>query len=958
MNKKIIHRYPGVKSFEGKDEILFKGREKAINALMDLIIVSKTVLFYSKSGLGKTSLLNAGLVPKLLKDNSYNLSPFIIKLGVNSVNAKVSPKDLLIKQIKNHAHSTSLDNYPTLSEYNTLFYLKSIQFVNPKTINVLIFDQFEDLFSYSPPEIDEFKKELNEILYSRTTKDFSDNLIKLNQSNPDIFSTEQLNRLSSNVNVRLVFAIRSDYLSSINRLTDLLPNLLNTYYELLPLSEGEAKDAIIEPAACLDNTFTCPPFAYEEEVILKIINVLTEKHTKPIETYQLQLVCRYAEDYIITNNPKDRTLKLQNLGDIEKIYSTYYETLINNISTQDADEKKRLRVLLEDKFVYQPDKRRMPVPIRMIEESISEKTFKELIESGLIKPSPYQTTPSYELYHDILVDPLHDSYKLRIAQEAELKRREEKTKKDKAKRRRWILFIISIAALISIAFAIFGFINKSIAESEKYTAERERDKATIERQNAENEKRNAEAAKNEAKNEQIIAESAKVTAELERNNAIESNKKALTARKLADSALTVANNILAQLYFYDDKIAVAVMKNPKNDEKLYGFIDKNGKTKIDFKYDEASLFNENTGYATVKRDRNLFLIDTTGRKEYLFCDDVNRIEHSVEAIDLRNSKLSEIPNAIFDLNSLSILLLSNNKIDLIPENISHLADSIFFLDLSDNYINKIPSQIGDLARLKVLNINSNSISFVPSEIGHLINLERLGLSRNKIEYLPPEIGQLTKLTKIDLYRNDLQSVPPEISNLNKISELNFSNNQLTIIPSELGQLSNLISLSVANNRLQSLPPEIGNLVNLQVLILSNNKLVELPIELGNLLRLNKIDFQKNLIEYLPNQIGKLTNIKEIDISNNSLFSLPGEIGNLINLTTANFRNNNIAFLPSEIGKLESLESLDISNNLLTGLPDEITKLKNLKTLNLRGNEIPEDIISHLQDLLPDCEILK
>ena len=56
-------RYPGVSPFTSDQKNIFFGRDNNIKKLQKLISLRKQVLLYSKSGIGKTSLLNAGVLP-------------------------------------------------------------------------------------------------------------------------------------------------------------------------------------------------------------------------------------------------------------------------------------------------------------------------------------------------------------------------------------------------------------------------------------------------------------------------------------------------------------------------------------------------------------------------------------------------------------------------------------------------------------------------------------------------------------------------------------------------------------------------------------------------------------------------------------------------------------------------------------------------------------------------------
>jgi hypothetical protein len=78
--------------------------------------------------------------------------------------------------------------------------------------------------------------------------------------------------------------------------------------------------------------------------------------------------------------------------------------------------------------------------------------------------------------------------------------------------------------------------------------------------------------------------------------------------EVADAQKRRAEAVLDKIYFYKDKFGLAYDKI----EGQYGYIDKDLKTRIDFKYDEAFSF-EDIGFARVKREYQgvytYFLID-------------------------------------------------------------------------------------------------------------------------------------------------------------------------------------------------------------------------------------------------------------------------------------------------------------------------------------------------------------
>src|SRR4030042_495895 len=62
--------YVGPRPFERRDHDVFFGRDYEINELVSLVIAHDVVLLYAQSGAGKTSLVNAGLIPRLEEEGA------------------------------------------------------------------------------------------------------------------------------------------------------------------------------------------------------------------------------------------------------------------------------------------------------------------------------------------------------------------------------------------------------------------------------------------------------------------------------------------------------------------------------------------------------------------------------------------------------------------------------------------------------------------------------------------------------------------------------------------------------------------------------------------------------------------------------------------------------------------------------------------------------------------------
>ena len=144
------NRYPGIRSFEADDQILFNGRRKEIDELFNLIKIKPLVVLFGKSGLGKTSLLKAGVGPLLLKQHYF---PIMIRLQDTSI----SPSTSVLNALDNYVDHDLLNKYGNKTKNKIWEYLNAAFFKEADgstAIPVLIFDQFEELFNH-PKDVQE-----------------------------------------------------------------------------------------------------------------------------------------------------------------------------------------------------------------------------------------------------------------------------------------------------------------------------------------------------------------------------------------------------------------------------------------------------------------------------------------------------------------------------------------------------------------------------------------------------------------------------------------------------------------------------------------------------------------------------------------------------------------------------------------------------------------------------------
>ena len=67
------NRYPGAQPFATNQQHIFFGRKETVQQLLQKILSESSVVIHSKSGLGKSSLLNAGILPKIVAARKFQV---------------------------------------------------------------------------------------------------------------------------------------------------------------------------------------------------------------------------------------------------------------------------------------------------------------------------------------------------------------------------------------------------------------------------------------------------------------------------------------------------------------------------------------------------------------------------------------------------------------------------------------------------------------------------------------------------------------------------------------------------------------------------------------------------------------------------------------------------------------------------------------------------------------------
>lgn len=339
--------YKFLNAYETEDAAIFFGRDREKSKLLSKIVSYRLVLFYGKSGVGKTSLIQAGLIPTLAAS------------GYHPVYARIltDPRTAIIRAI-NAALETSLPEQPTLHAY--------LRQVSEQTENLLVLfiDQFEELFTQVDLETRAaFIKDLGTV--------YADNELKL----------------------KIVLSFREDFLAELNAFTDDIPTIFHNYRRLQRLTPAQAKEAIISPAELCG-------FSYEPELVERL---LADLGNDKIDPPQLQIVCDSLYEALGPNEKLITCRHYEQLGGASAILTGYLDQVLKRyVSEQRAIIQELLKAFItstDTKAVLTVDvlAHRTRLPVEQI-----HKMLDELLRARLVRRTESET--QYELAHEYLVD--------------------------------------------------------------------------------------------------------------------------------------------------------------------------------------------------------------------------------------------------------------------------------------------------------------------------------------------------------------------------------------------------------------------------------------------------------------------------------------------------------------------------------------------------------------------------
>lgn len=465
----------GLESYK-EGEILY-GRDDDIRNLSLRVLYDTCTLLYGKSGIGKSSLLNAGILP-VARMNGF--TPVTIRLSHKDELSYLDQIKQSIKEAILSAHinpecnfdKTSIDTTSLIKEiipskqkdsesFYEFFHRHTFHDTTGQRISLLIiFDQFEELLTLQehPQKIRDFFSNLADLLNDIMPEELQNDLgtvsiqkkeIKEIIDYSDIFDSSIIQKediqpkyIMDN-KIHFVFSIREDFLAGFEYHTAKIPLLKQNRYGLRPINEEQAAQIIMRPVSGL----------VDKEVAKLIIERITNK-----KDFQLDNVPEIEVDSAILSLYLSRLYEIKTGETITKdlvenkdteIISDFYKESISCISNSTIE-------YLEDALVNDQGCRdNISIYDAINKGNISKRELEILCnEKKILRIFNYAGNLRIEYIHDRLC-PIILKNKLDRKEKHEQAKQSIELKK--LKRQRLIILIFTLLLISMIGVAYMGY---------------------------------------------------------------------------------------------------------------------------------------------------------------------------------------------------------------------------------------------------------------------------------------------------------------------------------------------------------------------------------------------------------------------------------------------------------------------------------------------------------------------
>src|SRR6266536_5993459 len=394
----LEHPWLGLESFREESRGYFFGRDAEITEIHLRLRSHPLLVFYGRSGVGKTSILNAGLIPRLraeghrpalLRLNYKGDGPFDQLFAVLFESDNGAPVARFLKKKERITAwetdmAASLARLPSQQKNSnelvvpfslpqdaaSRLWLRLHWRKEPPNITHLILDQFQEVFTIGARRAGA-ENEVRDALAIFLQGSIPDPIVRLIADHDDFLDYFD----PDSTPVRILLALRDDYVYALNLWKSSLFSLGQNNFELRALRGPAALESVFEPGAlrCRYHGEVSeqkkadtglPPIA-TKETAQRIVRFVAKKGDDvPMEEIEalppiLSLLCRELNERRFTEPagraeiPADQITFSESDTDVETIIKSFYERCVTG-------RPEAVRVFIEDELVGRYSGARLP----------------------------------------------------------------------------------------------------------------------------------------------------------------------------------------------------------------------------------------------------------------------------------------------------------------------------------------------------------------------------------------------------------------------------------------------------------------------------------------------------------------------------------------------------------------------------------------------------------------------
>jgi WD40 repeat protein len=439
--------YKGLAPFDDSelDALLFFGREREIEVIVANLMASRLTVLYGASGVGKTSLLRAGVAHRLRREQNAVVVVFSSWTG--------DPIANLLDAVEAAADEGAVRRGGALADVLAA----STRRLDAELYVVL--DQFEEYFLYHE-----------------------------NEHGPGTLAEELPEALRrAGLRVNFLIGIREDSLASLDAFKARIPNLFGNSLRLDRLERTAARAAILGPLerynvlVPAEDRFEAEPALVEavlDEVSAGRVDLglsgrggVGEEDSNRIEAPYLQLVLERLWDVETScGSNRLRLETLRELGGAAHIVEDHLERAMAELSPEEKDAAAAMyNHLVTPSGMKIAHRAGDLAGYASIGEAETQHVLQRLVEERIVRAAEDGAEgPRYEIFHDVLAEAV---LAWRTEHEAERKLEAERAT---AARRHRRLVGLATGALVLIAvlaaIAVYALVQRSDARSEAHRA--------------------------------------------------------------------------------------------------------------------------------------------------------------------------------------------------------------------------------------------------------------------------------------------------------------------------------------------------------------------------------------------------------------------------------------------------------------------------------------------------------